>query len=225
MATHVPGDGEFRPRIGSRYGHVAEVVDDGIAGGLVEFEAGLDQCVGHVGARRRGVRRHGHDLRHAGGGGESVTQPRQEHLGAEPVDGQDAVGIEWRTHARRGHQSVEGSSAGLEHLGQRSGSSVGGRQVGDHLGVAQVDADDLLATCFGEAPCCCADTRRGSGDDDRAHGCSWFGDGRIVGPDAPGRVDGGRRPAWGAERYAPDVVEDQEKACANCGVVSIARRR
>jgi hypothetical protein len=99
-----------------------------------------------------------------------------ESLASAQLDDDDVL-VERGTDPRRGHHAVEGAAAGLEHRSERLVTALGRGQVGDDLGVAQVDADDVFAAGLGQCTGCGADPRRGSGDDDRAHDSSWFVDG------------------------------------------------
>ena len=56
------------------------------------------------------------------------------------------------------------------HLLDRRVPSLGGRQVGDHLGVAQVDGHDPVSFVAQQPGGGGADARGGTGDDVRLHG-------------------------------------------------------
>jgi hypothetical protein len=111
--------------------------------GLVAGQAGLDVLGRQPGLGGARVGGHGH-----GAGSGSTSQERAQALegghSSEVVDGGDPRTIVVGDPGG-GHDAVEGAVAPLGDGLDHGGASVRCAQVGQHLGVAHVDADDGVA--------------------------------------------------------------------------------
>ena len=88
---------------------------------------------------------------------------------SEVVDLGDQRAGNRNTHSGCGHQPVESARAAFEGLGDGSVSACGSRQVGDDLGVVEVDPDDPMTVVLEFSPRCGADTRGRPADRIRTH--------------------------------------------------------
>jgi len=111
---------------------------------LVAGETGADDRV--VGAgERRGVRRHG-DGRRMLACCERIAQVGERRHGAEVIERDDRRrGLDVRSDAGAGDDTVQPSAAGAADLGCGGGAPLGPCQIGDDLRVAQVDPEDAVA--------------------------------------------------------------------------------
>ena len=71
--------------------------------------------------------------------------------------------------ASSGDHAVERTAALLRHGRDHGGSTLRGGQVGHHLGVAHVDAEDGVVSVLQASAQRAPDAAGGSGDGDRAH--------------------------------------------------------
>ena len=96
----------------------------------------------------------------------------QRHLAEEIHPGQERRRVGDGAHPGVPHQTVERAAAELDGPGHRLRTPWRRTQVGNDLGVAQVDADHLHPVLFGLPPGGGAQTRGAAADDDgptRAH--------------------------------------------------------
>jgi len=164
--SHGLGQSALRVGIG---GVAVAAVDDLDRSLLVAGVAGLQVLRDHERLHRGADRgdRHGGRL---AASRQCVSEPIEDRQRAKEVHAGDRPGLVVRTEAGAGDQPVEGSSAGLPGSFDRPLPRRQLAEIGDHLGVVPVDADDAVAIAFEPALECCAEARRASRYDDGAHG-------------------------------------------------------
>ena len=163
LAPHPPGQRQLGGRV------VDDLARRGAGRGLVAPQAGVDDPGVDALHGRRRVGADGHRGR--------VGAPRQQR--AQPVERGDGPEVVDRHHERRTaavdagrrHQPVERPARGDLDTFDHGGPPLRRRQVGDDLGVAQVDADDGVPRRLELPAGGRADAARRPGDADRAHRC------------------------------------------------------
>ena len=138
---------------------------------LVALQAAGDQRLVEPGLARRRVRADRH-RRGVGAAGEERPEPGEQLDGAEVVDRDQQRRRPLRQTGQpgEGHEPVERATRELADARDGLGATLGGAEVGLHLGVLHVDADDPVAgggQALGERG---PHPRTGSRDRDGPHG-------------------------------------------------------